>query len=183
MPELLDEVRRVRATARCIHEPAVVDAALDRMAAAISADLAEANPVVLCIMNGGLMLTQALLSRLDFPLTLDYLHATRYRGGTRGGEIDWRRAPSAALAGRQVLLVDDILDEGITLAAVIAALEALPVAGLQTALLVEKQHARKAPGARADYLGLTVPDAYVFGCGMDYKGYWRNLNGIWAVAA
>jgi len=179
--QLLQEVEQVMREADCIHDAAAVSDALDRMAAAISADLAHANPLVLCVMNGGLMPTGLLLPRLNFPLKVDYLHATRYREETSGSELMWQHMPSEILSGRHVLIVDDILDEGHTLAAIIDYCKAQQPASLRSAVLAQKQHDR---GVRPplEYVGLTVPDRYVFGCGMDYKGYWRNLMGIYAVA-
>ncbi len=158
-----------------------VEEALDRMAAEISASLAECNPLVLCVMTGAVIVTGHLLTRLDFPLQLDYLHATRYGAETSGGEIRWLARPAASLAGRTVLVVDDILDEGHTLAAIVSYCRSKGCAAVHVAALVEKRHLRKAPGVMADFVGLEVEDRYVFGFGMDYKGYLRNLPGIHAV--
>lgn len=178
--EILDEAKAVMANADCIHDQAAVDAALDMMAEQIVADLADKNPVVISVMNGGLIPAGLLLPKLKFPLKLDYLHATRYREQTTGKELVWQRSPGEPLNGRHVLIVDDILDEGHTLAAIIEYCQAQEPASLRTAVLAQKEHDR---GVRPplEYVGLKVPDRYVFGCGMDYKGYWRNLPGIYAV--
>jgi hypoxanthine phosphoribosyltransferase len=168
-------------TADLLHDRAAVDAAFDRMAAAIRAALADRDPVVLVAMNGGLIPAGALLPRLDFPLRLDYLHATRYREQTQGGALDWKRRHETPIAGRDVLVIDDILDEGYTLAAIAAHCAAEGAVRVWTAVLVEKRHDRGV-GFRADFVGITVPDRYVFGYGMDYKGYLRNAAGIYAVA-
>lgn len=177
---LLQEVNAVRQTSDCIHDKNSVDAAFDRMAEQITRDLGDKNPLVIGVMNGGLIPTGLLIPRLDFPLKLDYLHATRYREDTSGKELVWQRSPSEILQGRHVLIVDDILDEGYTLAAIIDYCSKQQPASLRTAVVVQKLHER---GVRPplEYVGLTVPDRYVFGCGMDYKGYWRNLPGIYAV--
>lgn len=159
-----------------------VTIAYDRMAAAISRDLAETDLVVLCVMIGGLVPTGELIRRLRFPLELDYLHATRYRGETSGGDLVWKVSPGVDLTGRTVLVIDDILDEGHTLAAILKALDAQEPEALHTAVLLEKCHERRVPGLKASYVGLEVPDRYVFGCGMDYKGYLRQWPGIYAVA-
>lgn len=157
-----------------------VEAALDRMAGEIGARLGARDPLILCVMMGGLIPTARLLARFDFPLQLDYVHATRYRGATRGGELHWKCRPETPLAGRVVLVVDDILDEGWTLAAILEDCRARGAQEVHSAVLVSKRHDRKAPVA-ADYVGVEVEDRYVFGYGMDYLGYLRNAPGIYAV--
>lgn len=160
---------------------AEVEAALDRMATEITDRLAGTDPVVLAVMTGGIIVTGLLLPRLDFQLRLDYLHATRYRNTTRGGELEWRHRPSEAVRGQQVLVVDDILDEGVTMEAIIAACREDGAAGVHSAVLVEKLRARDC-AYRPDVVGLTIPDRYVMGYGLDYKGYFRNALGIYAAA-
>jgi hypoxanthine phosphoribosyltransferase len=155
--------------------------AIDRMAAVIRADLGDSDPIVLVVMNGGLIPAGHLLTRLDFPLRLDYIHATRYRERTEGGAMHWLKRPQQRLRGETVLIVDDILDEGVTLAEIVADCRREQPARLLTAVLCRKRHERH-NGFVADYVGLDVADRYVFGYGMDYKGYWRNAPGIFAIA-
>src|SRR5512138_3837389 len=114
----MNEIRQVFAEADCLFTPDEVEAALNRMAAAITERLAGTDPVVLCVMHGGLIVTGRLLPRLNFPLESGYLHATRYGHEFCGSHLDWRVRPTEDLRGRTVLLVDDILDEGTTLAAI-----------------------------------------------------------------
>lgn len=176
------EIERVLAEADCLHDAAAVQAACERLAAAIAAEYAALDPLVLCVMNGGLYATAEITRRLRFPLELDYLHATRYRGATSGGGLVWKVQPSPErIHGRHVLVIDDILDEGHTLVAIRDALAAFKPASLKVAVLCEKRHARRAPRAQAELIGLAVEDRYVFGCGMDYKEYWRQLPAIYAV--
>ncbi len=158
---------------------AAMSQAVDRMAAAITARLAGTDPLVLCVLTGGLVATGLLLPRLPFQLRLDYVHASRYRGGTRGGELTWHYRPSDAIRGEQVLIVDDILDEGVTLEQVARACEADGAAGVHTAVLVAKRRAHR---READFVGVEVPDRYLFGFGLDYRGYFRNAAGVFAVA-
>lgn len=165
--------------AELLVSPEAMSQALDRMAAAITARLAGADPLVLCVLTGGLVATGLLLPRLPFQLRLDYVHATRYRGGTRGGELAWRYRPSDAIRGEQVLIVDDILDEGVTLEQVVRACEEDGAAGVHTAVLVAKRRAHR---READFVGVEVPDRYLFGFGLDYRGYFRNAAGVFAVA-
>jgi hypoxanthine phosphoribosyltransferase len=176
-------LRELRDQAVMLYGPEAVHQALDRMAIAIEEQLAGSVPLVLCVLTGGIIPAGHLLTRLTFPLEVDYLHASRYRGKTRGGEaVDWLCKPQISLQGRTLLIIDDILDEGHTLSAVIDYCRGAGAASIHTAVLIEKLHDRRAPGVAADYVGLTVEDRYVFGFGMDYKGYMRNLNGIFLLA-
>ncbi len=155
--------------------------ALDSMAVEIHNDLSELDPIVLVVMNGALIPGGLLLSRLTFPFRIGYLHATRYRGQQTGGELHWVAPPSIPVEGRPVLLVDDIFDEGTTLKAITLALSEMGATKVYTATLFNKVHNRKPNNFKVDYIGLDVPDRYVFGCGMDCNEYWRNLDSIWAL--
>ncbi len=181
-PAMAEHARAVYAAARSLYSAAEVNDAVAAMARAIRADLEARDPLLLCVMVGGLVPTGLLLPHLAFPFRLDYLQATRYRGTTRGGGLEWRARPRTPLAGEHVLIVDDILDEGVTLAAVCEWCREQGAASVRTAVLVEKQHARNQTGLCADYVGLDVPDVYVFGSGMDYHEYLRNAPGVFAVA-
>jgi hypoxanthine phosphoribosyltransferase len=178
----LEEIKRVYAEADCLATPQDVNAALDRMAAAITARLKDANPLCYCVMNGGMVVAGQLLTRLDFPLEVAYLHATRYGHALNGTLLDWRVRPTQDLHGRTVLVFDDILDEGHTLGAIVDHCKEEGAKEVLSAVLVDKQHDRKArPGMKPDFYGLEVADRFLFGCGMDYKGYWRNAPGIYAL--
>ena len=176
------EACEVRKNADCVRTESEVNHAYDQLANAVSVEYADKNPLFLCVMIGGVSLTQELIKRLDFAFELDYLHATRYRGETSGQELLWKASPSTALSGRHVLILDDILDEGHTLVEITQALGAQNPKTLKTLVLAEKIHDRKAQGAHADFIGLQLPDRYVFGCGMDYKEYFRQLPAIYAVS-
>lgn len=176
----LEHIKQVRDEADCLFDMTQVETALDRMAADITGKYQDGNPLVICIMNGGLITTGKLLLRLAFPLEQDYMHVTRYRGQTSGGELHWAVKPEHSLQGRNVLLVDDILDEGHTLAAIVEHCRQAGAQSVASVVLVEKLHDRK-HGIQADYVGLQTEDRYLFGYGMDYKGYLRNAPGIFAV--
>lgn len=178
----LEQIRQVMVEADCLYQLAEVEAAIDRVAQQITAQLADLDPLVFCVMNGGLIFTGKLLPRLGFPLQVSYVHATRYQNRTAGGELFWKARPEVTLDGRVVLIVDDILDEGHTLHAIMDYCRAAGAASVYSAVLLDKQHQRKArPDYCADFVGLECVDRYVFGCGMDYQGYWRNAPGIYAV--
>ncbi|MHB8915960.1 MAG: hypoxanthine-guanine phosphoribosyltransferase [Thiobacillus sp.] len=157
-----------------------VQATLGRLAQEIAADIDKTFPLVLAVMGGAVVFAGQLLPRLAFPLEFDYLHVTRYRGKTSGGAIEWRVLPGKNVVGRTVLVLDDILDEGETLAAVRDKLLELGAAKVLTAVLTDKQNQLNKP-IHANYVGLRVPDRYVFGCGMDVYGLWRNLPAIYAL--
>ncbi len=176
-----EEVLAVQGRAQCLYDLQQVEAAIDRLAQDISARLIDSNPVLLCIMNGGLILSGSLAVRLNFPLQIDYLHATRYRGATTGANLHWKAYPSLPLKGRTVLVVDDILDEGATLKCIIDYCHAEGAEKVLSAVLIDKIHSRKVAEGLADFAGLTADDRYLYGFGMDYKGYLRNAPGIYAI--
>ncbi|HIF87834.1 MAG TPA: hypoxanthine-guanine phosphoribosyltransferase [Gammaproteobacteria bacterium] len=179
-PEQISQVSR---RARCLYSESAVERALDNMVTAISAKIGASNPIVLCVMNGGLITTGKLAMRLDFPLQLDYLHATRYREHTSGSDqLHWEAYPKLGLTDRVVLVVDDILDQGLTLERVLSYCREQGAAAVYVAVLIDKMPARKLSSVTADFVGLEIGDDYVFGYGMDYKGYLRNAAGIFAVA-
>jgi hypoxanthine phosphoribosyltransferase len=178
----LSEVQRARDEADCVLSASAIEQAVARVAAEVTQRLGRKNPLIYCVMNGGLMFCGQLLRHLDFPLEAAYLHATRYGHSLTGTFLDWRVRPTQDLRGRSVLVIDDILDEGHTLEAIVAHLREEGAAEVLTAVLVDKRHDRKVrPGIRADFTGAEIGDRYLFGCGMDYKGYWRNLPAIYAL--
>ena len=158
-----------------------VQAALRRVAGEIEARLSGAYPLVLAVMGGAVVFAGQLLPLLRFPLDFDYIHVSRYGARTRGAAIDWRVTPPDSVRGRAVLVVDDILDGGDTMAAIRERLLALGADAFHCAVLVEKTLDRKKP-IHADFVGLRIPDRFVFGYGMDARGYWRNLPEIRAMS-
>ena len=178
---VLKDMEDIRSKADCLKSEQEVEEALSRMAQEIAERLAGTDPVAFCIMNGGLFVTGKLVDKLPFALELDYLHATRYGAELFGGNLLWKVKPERSLKGRTVLLIDDILDEGVTLAEITKFCQEEGAAQVYTAVLVDKIHDRKAPGAKADFVGLEVEDRFLFGCGMDIAGYWRNLPALYAM--
>ncbi|UFS72091.1 hypoxanthine-guanine phosphoribosyltransferase [Geomonas sp. RF6] len=178
---VLKDMNDIRQEADCLRSAAEVEEALTRMAQEITEAMDGTVPVGFCIMNGGLFMTGRLVDKLPFALELDYMHATRYGAETTGGALNWKVRPERSLKGRTVLLMDDILDEGVTLAEIIKYCEDEGAEKVYTAVLVEKMHDRKAPGVKADFVGLQVEDRFLFGCGMDIAGYWRNLPALYAM--
>lgn len=172
------------AHAHLVHDRVMIERAIAEMAIRIRKDYAGDVPVYLTVMQGGLPFAGHLaleLGTLGLDLEFDYLHATRYRGQTSGGELIWKHRPATVLRDRRVLLIDDILDEGHTMAAVRAWCIDEGARDVRIATLAVKLHDRCVPGLRADYVGLEVPDRYVFGYGMDYHEQGRNLPAIYAL--
>lgn len=176
---MLEEINRVRETADLLHSEQEVEAAIEKIAQEINIALADRNPLVLCVINGGIVAAGKLLPRLTIPLTLDSIHASRYQNQTSGGSVKWLVQPETPLKDRTVLIVDDILDEGITLEAIYDYCREQGAIAVYSAVLVDKilDHQKT---VTADFIGLRVVNRYLFGYGMDYKGYLRNAPGIYA---
>lgn len=175
-----EELAGVMQRAECLHDANAIEQALDRLAAGITQAMGDQRPLILGVMTGAIVPLGRLLTRLNFPLEVDYIHATRYHKTTTGRELVWLARPQTPLRDRHVLLVDDILDEGHTFRGLLEACHEEGAASVKTAVLADKPNPRRVPGLVADFVGLTVPDRYVFGAGMDYKGYLRNVDAIYA---
>jgi len=167
--------------AQLIHAPEVVEAAISRLSNEITAVLDGECPVVICVMGGGIVFAGQLLTQLKFALEVDYVHASRYQNNTVGKTLTWQALPKSDLTNRTVLLLDDILDEGVTLLAIKEKCMELGAKNVLSAVLVEKKLSHTKPIC-ADFVGLEVPNQYVFGYGMDAYGWWRNLSAIYALA-
>lgn len=173
------QAREIIANAEVIYSAGEVQAALVRIAHEINIALSDTHPLVLSVMGGAVVFSGQLLPLLDFPLDFDYVHVSRYGSSKQGGEMHWKVAPGESVAGRVVLVVDDILDEGETLAAVKQRVMALGATHFYSAIFAEKLNGKIKP-VQADFVGLEVPDRFVFGYGMDIHGAWRNLPAIYA---
>lgn len=175
-----EDLRRVRESADCLHDAETVQRAVVRLAGEINAEYCDRAPLVLVVMNGGLLPAGWLMPHFDFYPEMDYIHATRYRGRTIGDELHWLAKPHKSLRDRDVLLIDDILDEGVTLREIVAWCVQQGARSVKSAVLVQKDLGRPA-ATEADFVGLTVENRYVFGCGMDYKEHFRHLPALYAL--
>jgi hypoxanthine phosphoribosyltransferase len=163
--------------------PDGVAAAVSKVSKAINTAFAVSSerPLALVVMRGGLIFAGHLLPQLGFPVDVDYVDATRYGAATRGGELAWRGGIPDSVSGRTILLIDDILDEGLTIAAIKDKLLEAGAARVLIAVFSEKDLRRKKP-VSADFVGVMLPNRYVFGFGMDVRGQWRNLPAVYALA-
>ena len=176
---MLNEIKTIQETADLLFSEQEVEAALDKIAGQINHQLAELNPLLLCVINGGIVIAGKLVTRLTFPLTIDSINASRYQNQTTGGNLEWILKPSTPLKDRTILIVDDILDEGITLATIHDYCLEQGATAVYSAVLLDKILGHNKP-ISADFIGLEVENRYLFGYGMDYKGYLRNVTGIYA---
>jgi len=176
----IKEARDILAGAELVYSAETVAAAVSRVASEITEKLGDSNPLLLCVMSGGVPFAGQLMTQLQFPLDFDYMHVTRYGQETSGGALSWRSAPWTPVKGRTVLILDDILDEGLTLAAIVERMKELGATACYTAVATDKLNGKQKP-IKADFVALTVPDRFVFGYGMDVRGKWRNLPAIYAM--
>ena len=176
----IQEAKDILAGAELVYPAETVATAVTRVAAEITEKLGESNPLLLCVMSGGVPFAGQLMTQLHFPLDFDYMHVTRYGQETSGGALSWRSAPWTPVKGRTVLILDDILDEGLTLAAIVERMKELGAKACYTAVATDKQNGKQKP-LKADFVALNVPDRFVFGYGMDVRGKWRNLPAIYAM--
>ncbi len=176
----IGQARELMRNADLICPAEQVQASLHRVAREINAALAETHPLILSVMGGAVVFTGQLLPLLDFPLDFDYVHVSRYGDARHGGEMRWKVEPCENVRGRTVLVLDDILDEGHTLAALRRRILELGAGKFYSAVFADKQHGREKP-VHADFVGMELPDRFVFGYGMDIGGAWRNLPAIYAV--
>lgn len=180
MSPVSDSVLAARDRAEELVDARSVQFAIDQTALRIAVELRDANPIVMCVMKGGLPYTAELIKRFHFPLELSYVHVGRYDDTTEGGTLNWFARPIVDIAKRNVLIVDDVFDKGETLGALVAWATDEGANRVLTTVLVSKEVAEVAR-IEVDYVALRLPDRYLFGCGMDYRGYWRNLTSIYAL--
>lgn len=154
--------------------------ATQRLADEISAALGGEQPLILSVMGGAVVFTGQLLPLLNFPLDFDYVHATRYGKEKHGSRLEWKVLPRENVDGRIILVLDDILDEGYTLSAIRDKVLALGARKFMSAVFADKQIDKPKP-VKADFVGINVPNRFVFGFGMDISGCWRNLPAIYAL--
>ena len=176
----IQRARDILQQAELLYSAEQVQASLHKVAQQINAALADTHPLVLSVMGGAVVFSGQLLPLLDFPLDFDYVHMSRYGDATHGGKVRWKVEPCENVRGRVVLVLDDILDEGHTLAALRQRVMELGASRFCSAVFADKRHGRDKP-VHADFVGVELPDRFVFGYGMDIEGAWRNLPAIYAV--
>lgn len=176
-----DRAQQVHRDAELLFDETSVEQAIADLASRVEAECANDFPLVLCVMNGGLYLTGQLLRHWNFPLTLDYVHATRYRLATLGKDVLWKAYPQNQIKDRNVIIVDDIFDQGYTLEEVKSYCNKHGARKCTSVFLIRKSHARKVADVSPEFVGLECGDCYVYGVGMDLNGHFRNLSSIYAL--
>jgi hypoxanthine phosphoribosyltransferase len=161
-----------------------VNAATSRVATQMNRDYADKHPLILSVMGGAVVFSGQLLPQLNFPLDFDIVQVSRYGEKTVGSQLNWRVAPRDNIVGRNVIILDDILDEGITLAAIVDLVKRNGAASVACAVFCVKDYGEEINNKKplkAEYVGISVPNRFIFGYGMDVSGAWRNLPAIYAV--
>lgn len=176
-----DDLEKVLQQSECLITENRIAAAYDKLAATLNIHYAGLNPIIMVVLNGGLIPAGHLFTRLSFFHRMDTIHATRYRDNQGTSELTWKAKPKFSLKNEHVLLIDDIFDEGITLKAVVDELKQQQPLSIMTCALLDKKHDRKVQDFKVDFVGTEVEDRYIYGCGMDYHGYLRHLPGIYAL--
>ncbi|MCP4490531.1 MAG: hypoxanthine-guanine phosphoribosyltransferase [Gammaproteobacteria bacterium] len=177
----LERAQQVHQEAVPLFDADAVEQSIAELAARVAADCENDFPLVLCVMNGGFYLAGQLLRYWEFPLTVDYVHATRYRLATLGEDVLWKSYPQNEIRDRHVLIIDDIFDQGYTLEEVTAYCNQHGAKSCQSIFLIRKTHDHRKADINPDYVGLECGDCYVYGAGMDLNGYFRNLSGIYYI--
>ena len=160
---------------RVLFDEATIMSRLDQLAAEISAEYRDRDLTVIAILNGSIILMADLLRRIPLPLKLDCLSVASYHGGTTtSGEIVFKQIALPDVENRHVLILDDILDSGVTLAAIREKLASRRPLSVKTCVLLRKRKPRRRP-VEVDYVGFDIGDEFVVGYGLDYMEQYRNL--------
>ncbi|SET33502.1 hypoxanthine phosphoribosyltransferase [Nitrosomonas marina] len=175
-----EKTEQILENAELIYSAEAIAETIQRLADEIAAQLSNQYPLVLCVMKGAVVFAGHLLPKLAFPLNFEYLQVTRYHNATRGGALDWLVFPQNAIKDRAVLVIDDILDEGVTLAEIRTKILDCGARSFHSVVLADKDIGKNKP-FHADFVGFVLPDRYVFGFGMDVHSAWRNLPAIYAL--
>ena len=179
----LEKALEIHSSADLLFDPAAVEQGIADLAVKVAKDCEKDFPLVLCVMNGGLYLTGQLMRHWNFPMTIDYVHATRYRLATLGKDVLWKAYPQNEIKDRHVIIIDDIFDQGYTLEEVKSYCLKHGARKCTSVFLIRKSHERKRADIQPDYVGLECGDCYVYGAGMDLNGHFRNLSSIHFVAS
>lgn len=178
----LDRAQQVHQDADLLFDEDSVEVAIADLAARVAQDNSKDFPLVLCVMNGGLYLTGQLMRHWNFPMTIDYVHATRYRLATLGNDVLWKAYPQNELKDRNVIIIDDIFDQGYTLQEIKSYCVKHGARKITSVFLIRKTHQRRKADIQPDHVGLECEDCYVYGVGMDLNGHFRNLSSIYSIA-
>lgn len=176
-----EELQKIKDSSDLVFSHSQIKSAVETMGFELEAKIRNKNAILICVMNGGVTITADLLRQLDCEVRFDYLQVARYRDKTVGGSLHWLKEPQIPLDGQTVVLIDDIYDEGYTMEELVSYCEKHGASEVITAVLLLKKKATPQVNMKPDIFGLEVNDRYVYGYGMDYKGYLRNVPAIYAI--
>lgn len=180
--DLNKELEHITKTSKCLFNNEEVEEKLATLASELNKKLNDKKPIFICVMVGGLITSGRLLPKLDFPLEVDYAHASRYGSETEGKGLNWLAKPSINLENRCIVLIDDVLDGGLTLAGIKDFCLEQGASEVLTTVLIDKPSGRQDGGITSpDFKAITIGNHWLIGLGLDYKGYLRNLPGIYAM--
>ena len=176
------ELQDVKENSDLIFSASQIKAAVEAMGLELESKIKDKNAIIVCVMNGGITLTADLSRSMDCDVRFDYIQVARYRDKTVGGSLHWLKEPQLPLEDQTVVIVDDIYDEGYTMEELVSYCEKHGAKEVISAVLLVKKKSTPQAGSKPDVHGLEVTDRYVYGYGMDYKGYLRNVPAIYAIS-
>ena len=178
----LNKIRKIQENATCLYTQEQVEEAIEKVAKQMNEKFKDEFPVLLCVMKGAVVFMGQLITKLNFPLQIDYIHATRFRGEMTGGDLLWITKPTMDLKDRTVIVIEDILDSGLTLASIMDYCNQQKAKEVYNAVLIDKDCPREQEGVKeADFTGIHVENKFIIGYGLDYKDCYRNIPGIYVV--
>jgi hypoxanthine phosphoribosyltransferase len=157
-----------------------IQAAVRRVGEAINRDLAETNPLFICVLNGAFMFAGDLMKVVNFPCEITFVKLSSYEGIYTSGNVKEIFGLNESIVGRNVVVVEDIVDTGITMEKIIESLNAKGAKSIKVATFLQKPEALQRD-ITVDYVAMKIPNQFIVGYGLDYDGYGRNLKEIYTV--
>lgn len=154
-----------------------IEQRVEAVAQQISRDYQHKNPVFICVLKGAVVFFSDLIKRLDIRMEAEFMTASSYRGTQSTGKVDITKALDCDIKGRHIVIVEDIIDSGLTVKRIMQELEDKGAASIKLCVLLDKPECRKTQ-VKADYVGFEIPNVFVIGYGLDYEQQYRNMADI-----
>jgi len=154
--------------------------AVEQVAQQINRDLEGKNPLMICVLNGSFMFASDLMKRITIPCEISFVKLSSYSGTGSTGTVKEIIGLNEDITGRTVVLLEDIVDTGLTIINTVKQVKAMGPADVRIATMLFKPDACK-HDVSLDYVGMDIPNDFIVGYGLDYDGYGRNLNSIYTV--